>query len=309
MVSCCKSDRVTYVYEQLYFPRGVIHQAATDDKQFSTHVTISVYQHNAWANFLEVALPRVIRRAFDSDVRFRSGLPVAYLEYMGSQFVSDSEKAQEFTKSLKDLIGKLAENVDASDLQEAADEAAMDFVANRLPPSLDEKVDMSISPLDGKVGIRFKDRSHVRLSMGEDDMKEAFVALYFSSKNCRTHHMGICTCRAAFDDEEGSDEEGSDGGDGSGDDEGRKSDEDDESDGSDDGEGDDEMRAAMGQVPVPPQSIAFPGELAQPLLKLYAAYPVFVKVDALDDDAADETSIRGMLLRLWTEGLLEVRKL
>ncbi|RLN71751.1 hypothetical protein BBJ28_00023537, partial [Nothophytophthora sp. Chile5] len=38
----------------LYFPRGVVHQACTDDEHFSTHVTISVYQHNTWANFLEV---------------------------------------------------------------------------------------------------------------------------------------------------------------------------------------------------------------------------------------------------------------
>lgn len=296
----------------------MIHQAATDDKQFSTHVTISVYQHNAWANFLEVALPRVIRRAFDTDVAFRRGLPVAYLEFMGSQFASDSEKAQEFTKSLRELVGKLADSVDASDLQQAADEAAMDFVANRLPPTLDDKeVDMSLSPLDGNAHIRFKDRSHVRLGMGEDEMKEAFVAVYFSSRNCRTHHMGLCTCRAGFDDEEGSDEdEGSDGGDDDNDEDGEgKNEEDDENEGSDDGDDDhdddddDEMRAAMGQVPVPPQSIAFPGELAQPLLKLYAAYPTFVKVEALDDDSVDETSIRGMLLRLWTEGLLEVRKL
>lgn len=292
----------------------MIHQAATDDKQFSTHVTISVYQHNAWANFMEVALSRVIRRAFESDVAFRRGLPVAYLEFMGSQFASDSEKAQEFTKSLKELTAKLADNVDVSDLQQAADEAAMDFVANRLPPSLNDKVDMSLSPLDDNASIRFKDRSHVRLTMGEDEMKEAFVAVYFSSKNCRTHHMGLCTCRSEFDDEEGSEDEGSEGGDDDNDEDGEgKSEEDDENEGSEDGEGsgddDDEMRAAMGQVPLPPQSIAFPGELAQPLLKLYATYPAFVKVEALDDDSVDETSIRGMLLRLWTEGLLEVRKL
>uniref|UniRef100_K3WPR5 Bifunctional lysine-specific demethylase and histidyl-hydroxylase n=1 Tax=Globisporangium ultimum (strain ATCC 200006 / CBS 805.95 / DAOM BR144) TaxID=431595 RepID=K3WPR5_GLOUD len=286
----------------LYFPRGVVHQAATDDKQFSTHVTISVYQHNAWANFLEVALPRIIRRAFDSNVDFRRGLPVGYLEYMGSQFPSDSKQAQEFTETLKNLIGKLAGQVESTDLQQAADEAAMDFFANRLPPMDESEQDMSISPLDGKVGIRFKDRSHVRLTMGEDEEKEAFVAVYYSSKNCRVHHMGLCSCRGNFHDEDGGSDEGSDG-EGEGEDGGHDGS---DGEGSDDDEGD--FAAAMGQVPVQPQSIAFPGELAQPLMKLYSSYPKFVSVNSLDSDESDETAVRGMLLRLWSEGLLEVSK-
>ncbi|POM77498.1 Nucleolar protein, partial [Phytophthora palmivora] len=29
----------------LYFPRGVVHEACTDKEEFSTHVTVSVYQH------------------------------------------------------------------------------------------------------------------------------------------------------------------------------------------------------------------------------------------------------------------------
>ncbi|KAF1332222.1 Nucleolar protein, partial [Globisporangium splendens] len=295
----------------LYFPRGVVHQAATDDKQFSTHVTISVYQHNAWANFLEVALPRIIRRAFDSDIDFRRGLPVGYLQYMGSQFPSDSKQAQEFTETLKDLIGKLAGQVDSTDLQQAADEAAMDFVANRLPPMDESEQDMSISPLDGKVSIRFKDRSHIRLAMGEDEMKEAFIAVYYSSKNCRIHHMGLCTCHGNFHDEDGASDDGSDDKGEGDDDEDEGKSEDGEHDGSDGDGGDDDegdFAATMGQVPAQPQSIAFPGELAQPLMKLYSSYPKFIPVDSLDSDESDETAVRGMLLRLWSEGLLEVSK-
>lgn len=219
---------------------------------------------------------------------------------MGSQFPSDSRKAQEFTESLKSLIGKLAGQVDSTDLQQAADEAAMDFVANRLPPVTEDSSDMSISPLDGNVGIRFKDRSHIRLAMGEDELKEAFIAVYYSSKNCRIHHMGLCSCRGDFGDEDGSDE-GSEGGDE--DEEGKSEDE-----GSDGEEGDDDVVASMGQVPVQPQSIAFPGELAQPLMKLYSSYPAFVSVDSLDSDGSDETAVRGMLLRLWSEGILDVSK-
>ncbi|RHY52801.1 hypothetical protein DYB34_004296 [Aphanomyces astaci] len=59
--------------DMLYFPRGVVHQASTSDT-FSTHVTISIYHHNSWANFMEVALPQVLRRAFEHDVAFRKGI-------------------------------------------------------------------------------------------------------------------------------------------------------------------------------------------------------------------------------------------
>ncbi|GMF44336.1 unnamed protein product [Phytophthora fragariaefolia] len=288
----------------LYFPRGVIHQACTDKEQFSTHVTISVYQHNTWANFLEVALPRVIRHAFDSDVAFRKGLPIGYLKYMGTQFPSDSPEANDFAATCKKLVGQLATHVNEKDLREAADEAAMDMLANRLPPpGLSKKNDEAgSSPLDSNVAIRFKNRSHVRLSMGEDEANEAFVAVYYSLHNCRRHHMGLCTCDGGDDDAEG--KEGEDVGDASED--GADEDSANGSDESDEEEEDDP--AAFGQMPLQPKSIVFPGEIAPALMKLYAssASAPGVSVEELAEDASDETAVRGMLLRLWSEGLLDV---
>ncbi|KAG1693148.1 hypothetical protein DVH05_023927 [Phytophthora capsici] len=296
----------------LYFPRGVIHQACTNDKDFSTHVTISVYQHNTWANFLEVALPRVIRNAFDSDVSFRQGLPVGYLGFMGTQHPVESDKAKAFAASCKQLVGKLAAHISDKDLQEAADEAALDVVANRLPPPMEKKDkengESGPSPLDGDVTIRFKNRSHIRLSMGEDEMKEAFVAVYYSLHNCRRHHMGLCTCNGGedvgdegdVDDEDDSDSgEDAEAGSANGEDE----DGDNESD-----EEDEDPSAAFGQMPPQPKSIIFPGELAPALMKLYAvsASPSGVSINDLAEAASDETAVRGMLLRLWSEGLLDV---
>lgn len=284
----------------LYFPRGVVHQACTDEEQFSTHVTISVYQHNTWANFLEVALPRVIRQAFDSDVAFRRGLPVGYLSYMGTQFPADSNEAKAFEATSKKLVGQLAEHVGSKNLQEAADEAAMDVIANRLPPPAQAKkkakgAEEGASPLDSNVAIRFKNRSHVRLSMGEDEDKEAFVAVYYSLANCRRHHMGICTCEGGENDDE--EEEGEDEG----------SDEDKEEDEESEDEEED-VNAAFGQMPPQPKSIVFPGELAPTLLKLYASSATAPgeSIEELAKDASDETAVRGMLLRLWSEGLLDV---
>ncbi|CEG39540.1 Uncharacterized conserved protein [Plasmopara halstedii] len=290
----------------LYFPRGVIHQACTDDNEFSTHVTISVYQHNSWANFLEVALPRILRQAFDSDVSFRKGLPVGYLRFMGTQSSSDSEDAKEFTAICKKLVGKLAVYVSDKSLQEAADEAAMDLIANRLPPSakLTNKADdLGPSPLDSNVTIRFKNRSHIRLSMGEDEMKEAYVAVYFSLSNCRRHHMGLCTC------------DGEDDWKGKGDENERNSDDDESvesgsaSENQIEEDNDSEnIGGAFTSVPSQPKSIIFPGEMTPALMKLYASSTSTrgATIDELAETTGDETSVSGMLLRLWSEGLIDV---
>ncbi|KAL4151983.1 hypothetical protein PRNP1_008919 [Phytophthora ramorum] len=294
----------------LYFPRGVIHQACTDKEQFSTHVTISVYQHNTWANFLEVALPRVIRHAFDSDVAFRKGLPVGYLKYMGTQFPTDSNKAKEFASMCKELVAKLATHVGEKDLQEASDEAALDVLANRLPPPMESEnktgEEAAPSPLESNTAIRFKNRSHIRLSMGEDAANETFVAVYYSLHNCRRHHMGLCTCDGESGDENGDeDEEDGDAG-GAAETSSADGENENDEDGSDDE--DDDPSAAFGQMPPQPQSIVFPGELASALMKLYASSASVpgVPIDELAETASDETAVRGMLLRLWSEGLLDV---
>ncbi|TDH65131.1 uncharacterized protein CCR75_000651 [Bremia lactucae] len=287
----------------LYFPRGVIHQACTDENEFSTHVTISVYQHTSWANFLEVALPRIIRQAFDSNVEFRKGLPVGYLNYMGTQFVADTVKATEFTATCKKLVGKLAAYVIEKDLQEAADEAAMDVLANRLPPlgenQSKEDDEFSRSLLDSNFNVHFKNRSHVRLTMGEDALQEAFVAVYFSLYNCRRHHMGLCTCDGEYEDERSKT-----------DDDDEKSDEEEsEEAGIDDGyEVDEDVTKAMRQIPPQPKSVVFPGDLAPALMKLYASSGAapWVSINKLAEVAGDETAVRGMVLRLWSEGLIEI---
>lgn len=311
-------DLIALTTYQLYFPRGVVHQACTDEKEFSTHVTISVYQHNSWANFLEVALPRVIRDAFDLDVDFRRGLPAGYLNYLGTQFPTDSDKVKAFEKTVKKLLHKLVGHMTTSTLQVAADEAAMDVVANRLPPSSPPSTPSGSDVLDPNVVIRFKHRSHIRLVMGSNEEdNDPFVAVYYSTQNCRLHHMGLCTCDdngSDGDEDESEDGEGSNAGDSGDEQDGEGGDEDGENggaggDGDDDDDGDDgfDMAAASGGVPPQPRSIVFPGELASALMKLYAASSgagASVKDLVEEDGESDETAVRGMLLRLWSEELL-----
>lgn len=146
--------------------------------------------------------------------------------------------------------------------------------------------------------------------MGEDEAKEAFVAVYYSLHNCRRHHMGLCTCDGGDEDEEGKEQEQEDD-DGSEDGEGGEEGSDDgdhDEDGDNESDEEDDSSAAFGQMPPQPKSIVFPGELAPALMKLYASSASVpgVSVEELAEDASDETAVRGMLLRLWSEGLLDV---
>lgn len=55
----------------LYFPRGTIHEAHTDADSHSLHLTVSVYQHTAYADLLEKILPEALKKAAENDVEFR----------------------------------------------------------------------------------------------------------------------------------------------------------------------------------------------------------------------------------------------
>ncbi|RHY22376.1 hypothetical protein DYB25_003792 [Aphanomyces astaci] len=67
--------------DMLYFPRGVVHQASTSDT-FSTHVTISIYHHNSWANFMEVALPQAKMLDHITDTDLHLAADVAALDFI-----------------------------------------------------------------------------------------------------------------------------------------------------------------------------------------------------------------------------------
>ena len=84
-------DTVLQPGDLLYMPRGWIHQAITlqDDSgsdKHSLHLTISVSQQWAWADFLELLLPDALNSAINSDksTSLREGLPRCFLDYMGA---------------------------------------------------------------------------------------------------------------------------------------------------------------------------------------------------------------------------------
>nr|CCA20228.1 nucleolar protein putative [Albugo laibachii Nc14] len=264
----------------LYMPRGVIHQAHTDNKVFSTHVTISVYQRQSWSNFMELAMPRIIHRAFANDVEFRRGVPPQYLNFLGSQYSGSTQSVKDFCNTLKQLVSKLSENLEIQDLQHAADLASLDFITHRLPPpdtpESSQETDFS---LDGMV-FRLRNREYIRIvisSNTEDD----HVSLLCSTANCRQHHMGICTCGSADNESV--------------------------SESLDSLDQDTSVDEPINQG-VEPKCIGFSKNLSLPLIKLYDAFPQFVKLEKLCVAASDEISVRGMLLQLWSSKLLELQE-
>lgn len=116
----------------LYLPRGTIHQGVTLEDTHSLHVTLSVYQKNSWFDLLEKVLPQALERAAVNDTRFREGLPLNYLTYVGSVYDPSNRKAA-FNNKVKNLISLLLEYIDVDN---AADLMAVNHIHDFLPPFL-----------------------------------------------------------------------------------------------------------------------------------------------------------------------------
>ena len=64
-------------------PRGTIHEAIAQE-EFSTHVTISIYQKYSMKSLLHRVVPRLLESAFSQDILYRRGLPLRMCEKLGS---------------------------------------------------------------------------------------------------------------------------------------------------------------------------------------------------------------------------------
>ena len=49
----------------LYFPRGFIHEAKTNENNHSLHITVSTYQKNTFGDFLQLLLPEALESALE----------------------------------------------------------------------------------------------------------------------------------------------------------------------------------------------------------------------------------------------------
>lgn len=121
----------------LYFPRGVIHQATTDDASpHSLHLTLSTAQRNTWIDLMEHGIPMAMDEARAQHMVLRRSLPADYLHFMGLQHQErgDASRRSTFRDLFHSLLSKV---VDSLKLDEVADEMAMRLLQDSLPPVLD----------------------------------------------------------------------------------------------------------------------------------------------------------------------------
>ncbi|XP_015518365.2 ribosomal oxygenase 1 [Neodiprion pinetum] len=130
-------DIVLETGDLLYFPRGTIHQGETIDDTHSLHVTLSVYQRNSWGDFFDKLVPVTLEKAIASDVEFREGLPLDYLQHVGLAHAdTDTIDRTKFIRRTQYLLSKLVQYID---VDRAADEMAKKHIHDFLPPVLTEE--------------------------------------------------------------------------------------------------------------------------------------------------------------------------
>jgi ribosomal protein L16 Arg81 hydroxylase len=134
----------------MYLPRGTIHEAVSQD-EFSTHVTVSLYQRYNNKLLLTAMLEQLLQTASKKDVDFRRGLPIRLSEQFGT-FVActrlgDVERREECRAKMAALLASLVVTTDA--LDSAVDEIMSDFTANRLPPPEHEQTRQIEAPMSG----------------------------------------------------------------------------------------------------------------------------------------------------------------
>jgi hypothetical protein len=126
----------------LYLPRGTIHEAVAL-KQFSTHATISVYQHYNYKAVISRMLQPIVETAFKEYMPLRDGLPLSLHRIAGSGAASFIEhgfnngcknQRTKFIEDTKAIVAELPRFVATNIIDTAVDEIVSDFMTHRLPP-------------------------------------------------------------------------------------------------------------------------------------------------------------------------------
>jgi len=193
----CILDTVLEPGDMLYFPRGVIHQAVTQDDKHSLHITVSTYQKTSWADLFEKMIPQTLAAVIEEDVEFRRGLPIGYLNHLGigNQDIV-SERRASFLKTVSGLFDKIKESalVDGS-----VDQMAKDFLHDSLPPFVNEEHRRrccrdagerwrddearvgGVVELEPETGVKLITKKSVRILMENET-----VWVFYATENLRT---------------------------------------------------------------------------------------------------------------------------
>lgn len=192
-------DDVLEAGDVLYFPRGTIHEAKTDQSNHSLHITVSVYQNTAYIDFFEKVMPVALASAAKNCLEFRKGLPLQYLKNAG---VVNKNKRSEIRSLLEEDIKKMSAelvNYILDNIDHGVDQLGRKLMHDSMPPRLSHKEEAgSVKEFgdiikDGKVLNKFAvsvntfirlSRYHsIRLAKEEENYR-----LYYCTENAMIYH-------------------------------------------------------------------------------------------------------------------------
>ena len=208
----------------MYFPRGWVHQASAAGDSHSLHLTVSTARQQSWYHFMKQhLLPQAMEQAFEDNLDMRRSLPVGYTRYMGvmhenstmeyakgqAQMQSGATSESSMSATMKDMTSLSYPGKPPAELREefiencvkifdsmmyslnfdrASDEAARDFLHDRMPPVLNRKEsrtsrrtdDVASNPMQQTSLVRIVRPDIVRLTTVEDN-----IQIWHSAGNSR----------------------------------------------------------------------------------------------------------------------------
>ncbi|CAH2008944.1 unnamed protein product [Acanthoscelides obtectus] len=186
--------------DMLYFPRGTIHEGRTDEDSHSFHITISVYQHNSYADLLENVLPDALKKAAQENIEFRQGLPLNFLKHLG--YVNkekSSEVRQTVVNHVKSLMKILAKYVD---VDEGADKLGRKFMYDSLPPVLSKPEARYTSKYDGDFMRDGKILNRVEIGMDTEVRLVRYHSIRVVIEDCPKIYYNLDNARVYHGEEE-----------------------------------------------------------------------------------------------------------
>lgn len=201
----CILDTVLEPGDVLYFPRGIIHQAVTEEETHSLHITVSTYQKTSWADLFEKMIPQTLAAVIEDGEEFRRGLPIGYLNHLGigNQDIVSDQRAS-FLKTVSSLFDKMKESalVDGS-----VDQMSKDFLHDSLPPFVNEELQRrccrgagehwradedrvgGVVELEPETAVKLLTKKSLRILMENET-----VWVFYATENLRTWHKRDPMC-------------------------------------------------------------------------------------------------------------------
>jgi peptidylprolyl isomerase len=251
----------------LYFPRGTIHQARTPgDAPLSHHLTLSTYQKTAWFDLLAAGMRSALDNMFANDAELRRGLPWRYLALLGTPH-EEHEADNGETQEAAAAARHLATALgNYFDPHAAAEELAVDFISNRLAPPADRVAQARANAIAAVNGGQFK-----RREIGESSrvvlLHGEWTRMSIESGPDGELQLMVYHCLA--------------------------------------NELENNM-SAIKEGPLMRAVVHLPRGASEALAKLYAAWPIALRIDELPDE---EEQVATMLTTLQKAGLLEIEGL